>query len=217
VLENLVADRIEAPLRCGNIQGHEQTEKESTMPHLIICKWCKQQKSPSDFTWASKAANRKKLFCQDCDKARQHAYYQKNRAELLSKKQQDYANDPLPYLQKSADYRKLNAEKIKQGHKDWASKNPQAIKAHSKKRKAVMRGAEAKKITHKEIANLMAQNCFYCGSNQEIQLDHIFPISRGGKHQIGNLVAACKKCNISKNKWFITEWRIMQKKRTQWS
>jgi 5-methylcytosine-specific restriction endonuclease McrA len=217
MLENLLGDTIERPLRCRNIQGHEQTEKESTMSELITCSWCNLPKLSTQFTFENKAKNLKKRFCQDCDRARQHTYYNKNRTELLAKKQEYYAANPIPHLQKSANYRKQHPEKIKQGLKDWANNNPEKIKANSKKRKAVIRGAEAKAITSKEIAKLLAQNCFYCGSSKDIQIDHIFPISRGGKHQIGNLVSACQKCNNSKNKWFITEWQLMQKKRTQWS
>lgn len=46
--------------------------------------------------------------------------------------------------------------------------------------------------------------CHYCGgkfSSDEITMDHIVPISRGGKSGKGNIVAACKTCN-SKKKYY---------------
>ena len=46
--------------------------------------------------------------------------------------------------------------------------------------------------------------CHYCGGKfnpDEITMDHIVPISRGGKSGKGNIVAACKTCN-SKKKYY---------------
>lgn len=63
-------------------------------------------------------------------------------------------------------------------------------------------------ISKHEIASLLLKPCFYCGDNlQKITLDHIVPISRGGRHSIGNLVSACMPCNSSKGSKFITEWK----------
>ena len=40
--------------------------------------------------------------------------------------------------------------------------------------------------------------CLCCGSNDDIQLDHIVPISKGGKNTLSNLQPLCKSCNVSK-------------------
>lgn len=43
--------------------------------------------------------------------------------------------------------------------------------------------------------------CIYCGATKddtEIQVDHVIPVCRGGTNDIGNLVAACRDCNIGK-------------------
>jgi 5-methylcytosine-specific restriction protein A len=43
--------------------------------------------------------------------------------------------------------------------------------------------------------------CHYCGGKfkaEEITMDHIVPVSRGGKSSKGNIVAACKTCNSQK-------------------
>lgn len=44
--------------------------------------------------------------------------------------------------------------------------------------------------------------CFYCDKSLTKELatiDHLLPISRGGTHHIGNLVAACEDCNLDKS------------------
>jgi len=43
--------------------------------------------------------------------------------------------------------------------------------------------------------------CHYCGGKfdfKNMTMDHIVPISRGGKSAKGNIVPSCKKCNTNK-------------------
>ena len=40
--------------------------------------------------------------------------------------------------------------------------------------------------------------CGYCGRTGEMQIDHIFPISKGGDDHQDNLVLACRPCNAAK-------------------
>ena len=43
--------------------------------------------------------------------------------------------------------------------------------------------------------------CHYCGKTfdpNELTLDHIVPVARGGKSTRGNVVPACKPCNTDK-------------------
>tara|TARA_B100000686_G_scaffold170834_1_gene178074 strand:+ start:2943 stop:3224 length:282 start_codon:yes stop_codon:yes gene_type:complete len=43
--------------------------------------------------------------------------------------------------------------------------------------------------------------CHYCGekfSRGQLTMDHVVPLSRGGKSTKGNVVPACKECNNKK-------------------
>ena len=43
--------------------------------------------------------------------------------------------------------------------------------------------------------------CHYCGrpaSPKDLTMDHVVPISRGGKSTKGNVVPCCKECNTAK-------------------
>ena len=37
--------------------------------------------------------------------------------------------------------------------------------------------------------------CVYCKSKRELTIDHVIPVSRGGKSTFENCVTACKQCN----------------------
>ena len=43
--------------------------------------------------------------------------------------------------------------------------------------------------------------CHYCGKKfppEELTMDHIIPVARGGRSTKGNVVCACKECNSAK-------------------
>jgi len=57
--------------------------------------------------------------------------------------------------------------------------------------------------------------CYYCGRNvgrENLTMDHVVPLIRGGKSTKGNIVAACKECNSKKKYMTPVEWEeYMQK------
>jgi 5-methylcytosine-specific restriction endonuclease McrA len=51
--------------------------------------------------------------------------------------------------------------------------------------------------------------CYYCQrrvGRENLTMDHIVPLSRGGQSKRGNIVAACKECNNKKKYLLPIEW-----------
>jgi 5-methylcytosine-specific restriction endonuclease McrA len=51
--------------------------------------------------------------------------------------------------------------------------------------------------------------CHYCKNMipiKELTMDHVIPLSKGGKSQKINLVPCCKDCNTKKNQLLPFEW-----------
>ena len=80
--------------------------------------------------------------------------------------------------------------------KDWIETN--IDKKHSAKEKTRARELRKSQWWKNKIAKGV---CHYCGKNfspDELTMDHIVPISRGGKSTKRNVVACCKGCNNKK-------------------
>lgn len=71
-----------------------------------------------------------------------------------------------------------------------------------------------------ELCDLQSWHCAYCRQNMRrakkgrielrtATLDHVLPISRGGRNQRSNLVAACSACNSAKGSMTGEEFRAM--------
>jgi hypothetical protein len=48
--------------------------------------------------------------------------------------------------------------------------------------------------------------CIYCGSDKQLEADHILPLSRGGSNAFVNLATACRSCNLSKGSKAVEDW-----------
>ncbi len=51
--------------------------------------------------------------------------------------------------------------------------------------------------------------CYYCGmkiAHHNLTMDHLVPLSRGGRSTKNNLVPACKECNNKKKSMLPLEW-----------
>jgi 5-methylcytosine-specific restriction endonuclease McrA len=60
--------------------------------------------------------------------------------------------------------------------------------------------------------------CRYCGqkvSPKKLTMDHIVPISRGGRTTRNNVAPACKECNTKKKTMLPFEWQSYVNKRLQ--
>jgi 5-methylcytosine-specific restriction endonuclease McrA len=63
-----------------------------------------------------------------------------------------------------------------------------------------------------KILRSFNNSCAYCGSKGDMTIDHVVPLSRGGRHCIANLLPACERCNANKGNYTLVEWRNLNRK-----
>ena len=67
-------------------------------------------------------------------------------------------------------------------------------------------------IKDSEINALYSRPCYNCATKEDLSIDHIIPLSRGGRHSIGNLQTLCRPCNSSKGDKFFMAWKLYKLK-----
>ena len=67
------------------------------------------------------------------------------------------------------------------------------------------------KFTRNNIYKRDKNICQYCGKKfktEELNIDHVVPLSRGGKHTWSNVVCSCISCNLRKGSKTLSEARM---------
>ena len=92
--------------------------------------------------------------------------------------------------------------------KRLAAKRAATQRAYQDAREALKRGASgAEPVVRSEIIRRDDSTCYLCGKHckpGDIHLDHVIPLSKGGRHHPGNIRVACAYCNLSKGAKLLT-------------
>lgn len=94
----------------------------------------------------------------------------------------------------------------------WKATHPgeaKAIKKVSKKRRrSRLRNTPATLTTadYRRTLEFFGGGCAYCGSTDELEVEHFIPISKGGGLTPDNTVPACRTCNSDKGGKAPHEW-----------
>ncbi|WP_430229660.1 HNH endonuclease [Paraburkholderia tropica] len=122
-------------------------------------------------------------------KAYDAAYVQRNLARILVR---------------SREYHRRNPERVAARAREWAARNPEKIKAIKMANKAKRRAIEKVGDPTSVIFAWMQEApkvCHWCGvkCKTKYHVDHYKPLSKGGRHEVSNLVIACPTCNLRKS------------------
>lgn len=182
-----------------------------------VCNCCSVEKAVTDFGLTGGASGNRRKICKLCIKQRKLRRYHDQKANVNAKRKQDYYADRISYLKAAAASRKRNAAARSRYRKAYNQANPNRVRQWNQKRRARLLGVDSGSFTHAEITkqfNRQRGLCYYCGCVlKSFALDHIHPVSRGGRHYPENTVVACKPCNSSKWNFYIAEWKLKWKKK----
>lgn len=191
--------KIEKPIKDFNI-------RTDTGKHRSQCKQCVQERS----SITSKA------------------YYEKNKKEIIKRTSETQRKNREKYNEYSKKWRSRNIKKSLENCRKWREKNKDYATKHrenniekykeyerrynstekgkinaknknSKRREFVKNGS----LSNSEIIKLRKKTnkCYWCNSiivENNFHIDHYTPLSKGGKHDINNIVIACPTCNLKK-------------------
>ena len=162
------------------------------------CQTCKIEKSLSDFHKNKNMPTGHTPQCKLCTSERSKRRYQKAgekmRQQMAEQRKRDY------------EYRLEIERRSRAKNKDRYRPIKNATQS---KRNRILNNTEYK-ILPKDLHKIYNSNCWACGSKENISLDHVIPLSKGGTHSVGNMLSLCRSCNSSKSNRFLSEWRYRQ-------
>lgn len=137
-------------------------------------------------------------------------YYKNNRARILEKDKQYHADNrgrrnaySREYLRRTgycAKYHEKNRDRRNRYSREYGKKNPEINRSKNAKRRSFLKSG----VSGPELRDWVSKQekvCYWCSKKCAINfhLDHYTPLSKGGPHQVNNLVIACSACNLKKN------------------
>lgn len=177
-----------------------------------VCGRCKLEKPFTDFYKNASRKDGYNFYCIVCIKSE----YESKKEVITARRRASFPKRQLANQIKCREGYQKNKEARKAKIAEWKKANKPKVYESSRKRDLRIKQVSIYQISDKEIARLYAGPCFYCGSVENLQIDHVFPVSKGGRHSIGNLVTACRSCNASKNDTFLAVWRYLNERGKKW-
>lgn len=93
--------------------------------------------------------------------------------------------------------------------RQWRKNNPERIRAIWRKKDRLRRARKANATIGPVDETAIYERdkvCVYCGSGEDLTIDHVVALASGGAHCQDNLVVACKHCNSSKSVKSLDNW-----------
>lgn len=206
------------------------------------CARCHIDKNLNEFGVSRNRKDGKNIYCLECKRLIGKEYYKNNKERVLASNKKSDAKNPERVKAKAQRYRERHPDRIKEAQakynktdkakiKDIKYRNSEKRKEYNKKyiennyekylkhgrknsanRRVKKSGNGVFTISNKDIKRLLSSPCNQCGSYDKIHLDHVIPVSRGGRHSIGNLQPLCQRCNLSKHDKLNIEWKHWKQK-----
>lgn len=133
-------------------------------------------------------------------------YYKKNKERILELGRKRYRAKKTEIAKYHAHYYKNNKEKVDEQNRRWRINNYDKWLSYGRNYFCKRDGD----FSYEEWLMLQAEydnKCAYCGKITGLTIDHVVPISRGGEHDIGNVLPSCHSCNSKKGTKLLSEWK----------
>lgn len=194
-------------------------EKEIDPETTKRCSACGKTKTADEFWSAVDKADGLHSSCIECGRARQRKYRRDNVELLRQRKAREYRANRNRYRRAHRRWRAENPERDRALSKQWRERNRERYNASNRARKR-RNPDEGVRDSHRRRARLAQavgeytveqwkaicefydHTCLCCGWRGKMTVDHVQPISKGGKNDPTNLQPLCKSCNSRKHATF---------------
>jgi 5-methylcytosine-specific restriction endonuclease McrA len=137
-------------------------------------------------------------------------------AQVREEERRRYAKNPEKHIINSMRYREKHLAKYKSYLYSWNRENRDKKLVNAAAYRARKLNAPGDGVSTLEWADIVSSydnRCAYCASKGPVTMDHIVPLSTGGRHAVDNVVPACHKCNCSKGNKPMLVWMHIRNRR----
>lgn len=190
-----------------------QQEKDSARRRSLRPMSCVNCAAPITITSPTSFSRR----CPTCQKARKaeraRTYYALDTDKFLERARAYRAKYHEKVLARTRRWRVAQGPALNERRRQVYAINPEphreSARIRGRKRYAAMHSPESDGLTKaqwNELLDIYDRRCAYCFSEGPLTMDHVYPLSRGGRHSPDNVAPACRPCNISKLDRLLIEW-----------
>jgi 5-methylcytosine-specific restriction endonuclease McrA len=169
------------------------------------CTKCGLEKDESKFYEDSMTHDGYKSHCKQCHKVEMSRHYQEHREKHLAyvkQYNQEHCEEKrLYYSQHHPQYYQEHWGEIAKYNRQYHHDHPEVHQVADVKRRAQVQESEGTFTTKKwlQMCEETGYRCVYCFQESlNLTMDHVVPLSKGGVHDVSNIVPACKSCNTRK-------------------
>ena len=170
------------------------------------CTKCGEVKPKSEFSKRSKSENRLRHQCKACCSINHKEWRRTHQQETVAY-DKEYQRDHREDLEaKRKIYKKTHRAMLREADRKYRAAHhvERWAKYHIWRARKI--GATIELFDLQDVLDYWGPMCAYCGSTEDLTLDHIVPLAQGMTHSSGNLCVACRPCNGSKGAKELSEW-----------
>lgn len=159
------------------------------------CTKCGQDKPLTEFHRSVGKPDGHMSTCKACKRQSDQAWRDRNRDKIKTQ---------------SAAWAKANKARKVAKRREWEMANGIRVQGYRRAVDVWSRGVlQVYQVSQRDLRQLLTSPCIVDGcTSDDMTVDHLIPVSRGGSHGIGNLAPMCRRHNSSKNRRTWMEYRV---------
>ncbi len=191
--------------KCGGIKYLSDFHKRKDGNLCSWCKSCIRQDNNSRRDANKERYNeiaRKFYKAHRAEHVKHSTSYNKNHPEqrqaTCKRYRENHKEEARKYRQ---EYRASHLATIQEKRRKYLALHPEVITTQYQRRRARKLNASGDGVTKEQWKMVLEEfgyRCAYCSQQKPLAMDHIVPLSKGGRYDLDNIVPACQPCNSSK-------------------
>lgn len=170
-----------------------------------VCTHCNTAKALTEYGRHKLCVGGLNPQCKQCNRERVRAYQAMHGDDYKRRKHEyDKARWAAGLSKDRTGWREANRDHLTAKKREWAQANPDKVRAVKQNYKHKRRAQEATELSWSALRTWtdgQRKVCYWCGTKTAsgYHVDHYQPLSKGGRHELSNLVIACAPCNLRKS------------------